>query len=384
MKRFLLIVATTFFCALSFAQKIIQMEDYNGVFRIPCKVNGAKMKLVFDTGASNVCLSLSMAEYLLDNDYITKKDIIGQGASTVADGRIVDHVIIIIKDLEIEGSHLFNVKAVVIEGQNAPLLLGQSAIQKLGPVEINGNILTIKRAESNDDLVDRLFEEANRALDNHMYQKAAEKYSQLYMMNQLSDYGIYNYASACFLSNDYDKAYELLSQINDFSYFEERKIDIYQLMGHIWSYFDKCSEAVNYYELSNKKIHNDVTEYNEKEAVFMNLRWQGDCYYYAQNYSAAADKYTIAANVFALMHNVDMAYLQRDGKNKLKKNEQSYRCDNIDYVLFRLIFCSSRSGAWSAKAFLLEATAMARAGNKYAMKMCNDAMIDPYSDAYYK
>ncbi len=382
MKRLFLLFYTTIVCALSNAQTIIQMENYNGIFRIPCKVNGAKMKLVFDTGASNVCLSLSMAEYLLDNDYIAKKDVIGQGSSTVADGRIVDHVIINIKDLEIEGSHLFNVKAVVIDGQNAPLLLGQSAIQKLGPVEINGNLLTIKRAESNDDLVDRLFEEAKRALDNHMYQKAAEKYSQLYTMNQLSDYGIYNYASACFLSNDYDKAYELLNQINDFSYFEERKIDIYQLMGHVWSHFDKCSEAVNYYELSNKKIHNDVTEYNEKEAVFNNWRWEGDCYYLAHNYSAAADKYRLAANLFAMMHNVDMAYLQKDSKNRLKKNETSFRCDDIDYVLYYFFLCNERSGVWNTEGFLLEATAMARAGNKYAMKMCNDTNIDPYSDVW--
>ena len=116
-------------CIISNAQTIIQMEEYGGVYRIPCKVNGAKMKLIFDTGAENVCLSLPMAEYLFDNDFISSADIIGSGSSTVADGRIVDHVELIIKDIEIEGIHLYNVRAVVIEGQNAPLLMGQSAIQ---------------------------------------------------------------------------------------------------------------------------------------------------------------------------------------------------------------------------------------------------------------
>lgn len=32
-----------------FSQTVIQMEEYGGVYRIPCKVNGAKMKLIFDT-----------------------------------------------------------------------------------------------------------------------------------------------------------------------------------------------------------------------------------------------------------------------------------------------------------------------------------------------
>lgn len=119
------------FCFHCNAQTTIQMEEYGGVYRIPCKVNGAKMKLIFDTGANNVCLSLTMAEYLFDNELISKDDIIGRGSSTVADGSIVDHIIINIKDIEIQGIHLKNVEAVVIDGQNAPLLLGQSAIKNL-------------------------------------------------------------------------------------------------------------------------------------------------------------------------------------------------------------------------------------------------------------
>ena len=83
------------------AQTIIQMEKYGGVYRIPCVVNGAKMKFVFDTGASNVCLSLPMAEYLFDNGFVNEDDIIGLGSSSVADGRIVDHVKINLKDIQI-------------------------------------------------------------------------------------------------------------------------------------------------------------------------------------------------------------------------------------------------------------------------------------------
>ena len=104
------------------------MEEYGGVYRIPCTVNGAKMKFIFDTGAASVCLSMQMAEYLLDNEFISIDDLEGTGSSSVADGRIVDHVIVNLKDIEISGLHLYNVKAVIISGQNSSLLLGQSAV----------------------------------------------------------------------------------------------------------------------------------------------------------------------------------------------------------------------------------------------------------------
>ncbi len=58
------------------AQKVIQMENIDGVYRISCSVNGAKMKMIFDTGASRVTLSESMATFLYDNDYISKEDIL--------------------------------------------------------------------------------------------------------------------------------------------------------------------------------------------------------------------------------------------------------------------------------------------------------------------
>ena len=119
------------------------MEESNGVYKIPCIVNGARMKFIFDTGATSVSMSKQMANYLLENEYILKEDVISSGQSSIADGTIVDHVVINLRDIEISGLHLHNVKAVVLDSQNAPLLLGQSAIQKLGRFEINGNILKI-------------------------------------------------------------------------------------------------------------------------------------------------------------------------------------------------------------------------------------------------
>ena len=216
----------------AWSDTVIQMEEYGGVYRIPCTVNGAKMKFIFDTGASNVCLSMSMAEYLYDNEYISKDDILGTGSSSVADGGIVDHVIINLRNIEIAGQHLNNVQAVVIDGQNAPLLMGQSAIQKLGSIELNGNLLTIHNDQvDNSEFIDNLFKEASTAYENKLYDRAVAKYSQLHSMNQLSDYGKYRYAWAALMNAEPQKAQSILNEISDFEYFEKKKIDIYRLLG---------------------------------------------------------------------------------------------------------------------------------------------------------
>lgn len=143
-KIFFLICLLSSLCVM--AQKTIVMEQDAGVYKIPCKVNGAKMKMIFDTGAAAVSISLQIAEYLYENDFITKDDIIGTGKSQVADGRIVNNVIVNLRDIEIEGIHVQNVKATVSESLTAPLLFGQSAIQKLGKISLHGNRLTIEEA----------------------------------------------------------------------------------------------------------------------------------------------------------------------------------------------------------------------------------------------
>ena len=40
------------------AQTIVQMVEDKGVYKVPCEINGLKVKMVFDTGAAAVSLSL--------------------------------------------------------------------------------------------------------------------------------------------------------------------------------------------------------------------------------------------------------------------------------------------------------------------------------------
>ena len=150
-KIFIIILLALPICL--FSQTVnITLEEDGGVFKVPCEVNGAKMKFIFDTGATMVSLSLSMADYLYENNFIDEYDFEDLQEFMDANGTITEHLIINIRDLSISGLHLKNVKASVNPNQDAPLLLGLSAIQRLGKVSIHGNILTIDVGDEVDEL----------------------------------------------------------------------------------------------------------------------------------------------------------------------------------------------------------------------------------------
>lgn len=255
-RKTLLLACLCVICFVGKAQTVIQMEEYGGVYRIPCKVNGAKMKLIFDTGAEKVCLSLSMANYLYDNDYITDEDIVGSGTSTVADGSIVDHIKIIIKDIEIEGVHLRNVEAVVIDGLNAPLLLGQSALKKLGQYTISGNKLVIgtneihSNQELSEEYIGQLLMEATSALNNDAYYIALEKYKILYDNNLLNALGKKDFADCYYYTDQKEEALEIYQSIQNEieSEFPQKKVSIYYQIGRCLYYLKSYGEVFPYME----------------------------------------------------------------------------------------------------------------------------------------
>ena len=123
----------------------ILMDKRNGVYYLPCKINGIKADFVFDTGAGAISISSSFAKELSSRGLLTNNDYLGKAKSEVADGRVSDVIVVNIKDVEIGGMHLRDVKALVKEQMNAPLLLGQTAIEKLGRITIDGYKLIIHR-----------------------------------------------------------------------------------------------------------------------------------------------------------------------------------------------------------------------------------------------
>lgn len=124
------------------------MEKDGGVYVVPCKVNGLPLKFIFDTGASDVVISYSEAIFMLKNGYLKAEDIKGTSYSQIANGDIVENTNIILREIEIGGMKIYNISGSISHSLEAPLLLGQSALQKLGTVQVKGNILTIMNAQN--------------------------------------------------------------------------------------------------------------------------------------------------------------------------------------------------------------------------------------------
>ena len=117
-----------------------------GTFEIPCEVNGLPLQMLFDTGASSVTLSSVEANFMLKNDYLSAKDLGGKEYYRIADGGITEGTLVTLREVKIGDFVLKNVKASVVSSQKAPILLGQSVMERFGTITIDniGGKLRIK------------------------------------------------------------------------------------------------------------------------------------------------------------------------------------------------------------------------------------------------
>ena len=116
---------------------IVGMQNMNGIYMVPCKINGVEMKFIFDTGASDITMSLTEALFLFKQGKLADEDFIGSQQYQVADGSIHEGAVVILKTVEIGDRVLNNVKASIMDNMQAPLLLGQSALTKFGKISID-------------------------------------------------------------------------------------------------------------------------------------------------------------------------------------------------------------------------------------------------------
>ena len=115
----------------------IKMKKENGVYKIPIRINGVLMDFIFDTGAGMISISDLEATFLYKQGKITKDDIIGSEKFQDATGTISEGAVINLKEVSLDNLTLYNVRASVTDNINAPLLLGQSALEKFGKITID-------------------------------------------------------------------------------------------------------------------------------------------------------------------------------------------------------------------------------------------------------
>lgn len=340
MKKFLLFIALIV-STLSFARTTITMEKDGGVYKVPCVVNGLRMKFIFDTGAANVCISESMATYMLENDYLDKSDIIGTGQSSVADGRIVDHVKIRLRTLEIGGLKLNNVEAVVIEGQVSPLLLGQSAISKMGKVSISGNQLIIEEAggDCSESEIDFWKGLANNYYEKKIFDKAALYYQKMYDCDRLSDYGQFLLGLCYQILDNERQALSLFEEL-------ERKvsnhtaelsinsqIELYANMAICYKVVGNINASTNYNLIALSNLNNDEWELAADLCCSIAMN------YFSQKNYKEADNYALVGIEYILRNKYPNIYREweRKGFRDLGSVMSKYRWGKEE-VLGNLIF----------------------------------------------
>ncbi len=123
----------------------VPFEKEYGVCKVKCKINDLPLHFVFDTGASDVTLSMVEATFMMKNGYLNDRDVVGNQRYMDANGNVNVGTVINLREVEFGGHSLNNVRASVVRNQKAPLLLGQSVLGRLGKIEIDNsrNVLKI-------------------------------------------------------------------------------------------------------------------------------------------------------------------------------------------------------------------------------------------------
>ncbi len=124
---------------VEYVERIVEVpfSRVGGVTKVKCEINGLPLHFIFDTGASDVTISAVEATFMFKNEYLTKADVVGSAAYMDANGDISVGTVLNLKKVTFGGLELTNVRASVVGNDKAPLLLGQTVLNRLGKIEID-------------------------------------------------------------------------------------------------------------------------------------------------------------------------------------------------------------------------------------------------------
>lgn len=118
-------------------RNVLKMEVQNGVRYVWIEINGIRLRFIFDTGASSICISPAEATVLYRQGTLQKEDILNVEYFQDATGKISEGTKVNLREVKIGDMILENVEALVIDNVNAPLLLGQTVLERFGSIEID-------------------------------------------------------------------------------------------------------------------------------------------------------------------------------------------------------------------------------------------------------
>lgn len=124
----------------------VPMRRDGGVCYVVVKINGVDMEVIFDTGASDVVISSVEALFLIKQGKLSEDDVLGTEYYQVANGEISSGTVVNLRSVQIGTKTLSDVRATVVDNMEAPLLLGQSVLDRFESVSIDykNNVINIE------------------------------------------------------------------------------------------------------------------------------------------------------------------------------------------------------------------------------------------------
>ena len=126
-------------------RNVIQMiKTQGGTYDIPVQINGVlKINFILDSGASDVSISPDIALTLIKTGTVTDSDFIGTQQYQFANGSIATSKVFLLHEIKIGGFVIKKVRASISNSIDAPMLLGQSVLQRLGKFTIDNSNHTL-------------------------------------------------------------------------------------------------------------------------------------------------------------------------------------------------------------------------------------------------
>ena len=117
----------------------VPFKERGGVKLVEVKINGQfTVDMILDSGCSGTLISMAEAKYLYEKGCFTADDIMGTTQSQIADGSIVENMVINLRQLEIGGQIICpNVTATVSANTQAPLLLGNEVLNRTASYSVD-------------------------------------------------------------------------------------------------------------------------------------------------------------------------------------------------------------------------------------------------------
>ena len=250
---------------------------------------------------------MQLAELLYRSGKLKDSDIRGYGRSQTASGHIVDNMAIVLRDVEISGLHLKNVDAVVIEGQNVPLLLGLSAIQKLGKVTLQGNRLIIDSSIMPNSQLAGIRSQIESHIEKEEYSVAIASLKRIESQDALEERDVFNLAQCYCYSKEYNKALMYCQQWMG-TYKEttpSHEPDVCYFMGLAYKGLKSYYDANTWFAKAIRLISTDAVEQTSREDA------NTLSYYYNQNAInfLEAKEYAYSVEAFDIATQYRMRYL---------------------------------------------------------------------------